>query len=239
MTEYKFYKSYIDLLDEDYEYLKSKSFELSPFEKMLKHNKFRTFVIEYQGKTFNTIVNIKNVMLMGMLRPQRLLIDNHQFYMACDMITNTYYLCFKYLMMIDIDFYKKDNPIDKEKNIQEIKDIFIENVKSNPSNCWRLYQTKGGVHAFLTSKKSNYNTKESCELMIKLGSDFNYVVYSYLRGWCLRINRKKLEEVIINNYLETIGSSKLELEEHLKLLNLHERMIKVFKDEDPSMMYGV
>ena len=102
--EYKFYKEYIKLLDDDYNFRKEKT--LTEFEKKLRHSKFRKFVLDKIGYTYNAILKIQYIMRSGMLRPQRLIIDSTDFYVACDMLTNTYYICYKYLMMIDVDFYK-------------------------------------------------------------------------------------------------------------------------------------
>jgi len=229
--EYKFYQSYLKLLEEDYEFRQA---TLSDFQKKLRHAKFRKFVIESQGRNYNTILNIRNVMRMGILRPQRLLLDHSNFYMACDMITNTYYLCFKNLMMIDIDFYKESG-----SGKDEIIKMFEENVNKTPGNVWHLFQTKGGVHAFLVSRSIGYFERESCDMMIELNCDFNYVVYSHLRGWCVRLNRKKKEDSMVNIDLGTIGNSKLISDDLNRLINLHVRMINVFKEEEPCSMYGV
>src|SRR5947199_3649942 len=103
MENFKFYSSYLKLIEDDYEYRQK---PLTEFCKKLKHAKFRKFIIDKMGMCCVCIKLFSDVMKSLMIRPQILLIDNENFYIACDMMTNTYYICYKELMMIDIDFYK-------------------------------------------------------------------------------------------------------------------------------------
>ena len=247
MENFKFYNSYIKLIEDDYNY---RQINHSEIDKKLKHSNFRKFVINKKGMNYDTILFLLNTLRNAMIRPQRLLTDNNNFYIACDMLTNTYYICYKELMMIDIDFYKDGGNIgdvdsnigDVDSNIEskinKIAEMFVRDVKSNPGNCWMLYRTRGGIHAFLVSKKMKYSDKSSCEYMIKLKCDFNYVIYSYLRGWCVRLNRKQKDVEIITSFITQIGNPAMIDKGLLKLTELHIKMIKVFKDETPSLMYG-
>lgn len=232
-SRYLFYQGYVNLLDQDYHSRKAK--ELTEFEKKLRFSKFRTFFLDTQGYTYESILRIKRVMLTGMLRPQRLLIDNPNFYVACDMITNTYYICYRNLMMIDIDFYKGP---EGEDNLNKIVEMFKHDGDSN-NRCWILYRSKGGIHAFLVSHKMEYHSKIAVDLMIKLQCDFNYVVYSYLRGWCVRLNRKKKETEVNYTSIGTIGATGKALQDQKKLVNLHLNLVNVFKDETPCNMFGI
>jgi hypothetical protein len=243
--DYKFYSTYIGLIDQDFSFRKDR--ELTEFEKKLRHGKFRKYLLDTYGVNFHTIMEMEDIMRSGMLRPQRLITDTPNFYIACDMITNTYYVCYRNLMMIDIDFYKEVKETEvKETEVQVPEDqvtaskkLFLDDVKENPDHCWTLYRSKGGVHAFLNSKSMNYHTKETCELMLKFKADFNYVVYSYIRGWCVRLNKKQKETHVIAEYLDKIGNESKELPELTKLIALHLNLIDVFKNEDPCNMYGV
>ncbi|GAH03571.1 unnamed protein product, partial [marine sediment metagenome] len=224
-TEFKFYQTYIDLLDEDRnkretekkrdithdsEITPEESFESleKKLEEKLKNHVFRKYVLDKLGKNVRTTKMIAPVIMPHMLRPQRLFIDKDDFYVACDMMTNTYYICYKYLMMIDVDFYKLTDIDDEKNNI-------ISQFEHDINNCWKLYSTRNGIHAFLVSKKIDYHSDESVELMLSFTRnihtelkndanndekeseklcDFYYVLYSYLRGYCVRLNRKKDEE---------------------------------------------
>ena len=235
MSIFKFYQSYIDLIDKDYIYRKN---GLSEFDNTLKQSKFRNYLFTKMGYTYESILKVVNMMRCAIIKPQRLLTDNDNFYLACDMITNTYYICYRELMMIDIDFYKKSITGVEENNLEDIIELFMNDVKDNPDNCWSLYKTRGGIHAFLISKKMSYNSKESVDIMIKLKCDFNYIIYSYLRGWSVRLNRKQKEEKVITDFICQIGNP-LKIDRSLvKLVDLHIRLIKVFENEEPSLMYG-
>ena len=242
--EYKFYGSYLKLIEEDYYYRKNVENTTilginTEFNNKLKHAKFRNFVISKLGKNYLTISKLKDIMRSLIIRPQRLLTDNIFFYIGCDMITNTYYICYKELMMIDIDFYKDDKDKSESLKLEDIINIFMKDIEDNPNNCWSLYKTRGGIHAFLLSKKMNYNLKETCEYMLKLGCDFNYVIYTHLRGWSVRLNRKEKEEKMKNELLCQLGNPQ-NIDKNLeRQLNLHNKLIEVFKEDTPSLMYGV
>jgi len=232
-TNYKFYAEYIKLLDQDYEFRKEKS--LTELEKKLKHTKFRNYYLNEKGFNYESILKIHKIMRSGMLRPQRLIIDSDTFYIACDMLTNTYYICYKEIMMIDIDFYKDSEGKSQEIQLSEAVKLFEQdNLDSGRS--WILYRSKGGIHAFLSSECMEYHTKESCDLMIKLKCDFNYIIYSYLRGWCVRLNRKKTETKLEYTLIKEIGVCD---KENKKMIDMHIKLVDIFKDEYPSNMYGV
>ncbi len=164
-------------------------------------------------------------MLSNMIRPQRLIFDSDIFYVACDMITNTYYICYKYLLMIDIDFYKN------EKNNY---DIFDGCNKS----CWKLYKSRNGIHAFLVSKKIEYNTDKAITKLLKYGSDFYYTIYCYLRGFCVRLNRKKNEDEITYTFIKYAGNTDLINDKLNKLVNIHIEFIDLFKNDGYSYIRG-
>src|SRR5206468_367307 len=251
---FKFYRSYVDLLTEDYNLRSSR--ELTEFEKLLRHSKFRKYYLDKYGYSYASIQKIKIIMRMGMLRPQRLITDHQDFYVASDMMTNTYYINYKNLMMIDIDFYKPSFSLLKgsEKDPGDIENtkkdsggseraasiikIFKEDVIQNPQNCWTLYKSHGGVHAFLNSKNMDYRSEEAIEMMLTFGCDFNYLIYSHLRGWCVRLNRKTKETTITYEPLGIIGNKSLIDKNLQELIDLHLNLLPVFADDHPSMMYG-
>jgi len=272
--DHKFYGTYLKLIEDNYNYRKniemSDKSDILEFNKKLRHAKFRNFLISKLGQNYLTIIKLKDVMISLMIKPQRLLTNNLSFYVACDMITNTYYICYKELLMIDIDFYKDntnkdnnntnntnntnnntnkgnnnkdDNKDNNNKHInnklQDIIDMFMKDVESNPNNCWSLYKTRGGIHAFLLSKKMDYTSEETCEYMLSLKSDFNYVIYSHLRGWSVRLNKKEKEEKMNNELLCQLGNPNNIIKDLERQVNLHIKLIEVFKDETPSLMYGV
>lgn len=248
--EYKFYQTYIDLLDEDRNKRETKNkINIFIFEERLKNHDFRKYVLDKLGKNVRTVKMITPIIIPHMLRPQRLFIDKDDFYVACDMMTNTYYICYKYLMMIDIDFYKLTD-IDNEK------DNIITQFENDTNNCWKLYSTRNGIHAFLVSKKIDYHSDESIELMLSFTRnihtelkndtineseklcDFYYVLYSYLRGYSVRLNRKKDEEKLEYKFIKYIGNTNKKEDTLDKLTNLHIEYISLFVKHGHSQIAG-
>lgn len=161
----------------------------------------------------------------GMLRPQRLLQDHDDFYIACDMMTNTYYICYKYLLMVDLDIKTSGSGL-------------LESFKLgvNLSDCWSIYKSRGGYHCFLLNKRVPYGTEEQVNLMLKYNTDFYYVVYSYLRGYSVRLNKKKDESADIYEFVEMIGDVSNIDDKLLNLVNLHMDLTDTFSDEGFSLM---
>lgn len=154
--------------------------------KLLKDRNFAKYIIEHEDPTIS-IKMLSHVMKHSMLKPQRLLIDNEDYYIAIDMLTNTYYICYRDLMMIDIDRYKSDSGTDTLSDIKE-------KLSKHPELFFRIYSSRNGYHIFILNKSMDYKSDESIRLMHELGCDFYYIVYSYMRGWSVRLNKKKGEE---------------------------------------------
>lgn len=173
---------------------------------------------------------IKNAghFINGIKRPQELLNTNIHYYVARDMITNTVYICFRNLLMIDID-------INKLENSNDITDEFIVAYFNQKKESYRIYKSINGYHVFCTSKKFKYRSKESIDFMLENMCDKYYSLYSYLRGYCVRLNRKFNETDINPNYkiykLLAIINKNNELPEQKKKLELMDRLMNKYKNE--------
>lgn len=161
---------------------------------MLRNRGFTKFVIENEDPTVS-VKMLSYVMAHSMLKPQRLLVDDNDYYVAVDLFTNTYYMCYRDVMMIDIDRYKTNG----ELPVDTLEDIKIK-LSKHPKLFFRIYSSRNGYHIFVINKSMNYKSDESIRLMSELGCDFYYIVYSYLRGWSVRLNKKKGEENIDTLY---------------------------------------
>ena len=223
-SEYQFYGTYVKLLKDDR--MRRKTIIDDELDTYLSDINFKSFIIDKLGKTYETVKILSGNIVSGMLRPQRLIMDHDDFYIACDMMTNTYYICYRYLMMIDIDMFKLDTP---DVDILKI----FENDKSHQ---WMIYKSRSGYHAFLISERVPYGTRLSVETMLKYPCDFYYVIYSYLRGYSVRLNPKKDEKGDVYEYLGTYGNVE-SCDTHLtNLVNFHIDMSKVFNNEGYSLM---
>lgn len=161
---------------------------------LLRNRGFTKFVIQNEDPTVS-VKMLSYVMSHSMLKPQRLLIDHDDYYVAIDLFTNTYYICYRDVMMIDIDRYKNNDEVQVDT-----LDIIKSKLSAHPELFFRIYSSRNGYHIFVINKSMNYKSDESIRLMSELGCDFYYIVYSYLRGWSVRLNKKKGEENIDTLY---------------------------------------
>jgi hypothetical protein len=174
-----FYKTFLDIsMSND---------QINPDQvKLLRNRDFTKYIIENEIPTISVKI-LSCVMSHGLLKPQRLLDDNEDYYIAIDLLTNTYYICYRDLMMIDIDKYKRD-----DTNIDTLDDI-KNKLSFHPDLYFRIYSSRNGYHIFILNESMDYKSDKSISLMHELGCDFYYIVYSYLRGWSVRLNKKKGE----------------------------------------------
>jgi hypothetical protein len=160
---------------------------------LLKDRGFTKIIIDNEDPVIS-VKMLSYVMSHSILKPQRLLMDDDDYYVAIDMYTNTYYICYRDLMMIDIDRYKS-----KDETIDVLDDIKTK-LSKYPELFFRIFSSRNGYHIFVLNRSMDYKSDESIRLMYELGCDFYYIVYSYLRGWSVRLNKKKGEETVDNLY---------------------------------------
>jgi hypothetical protein len=179
--------------------------------------------------TSDDIINNAGYFIKGIKRPQELLNTNINYYIARDSLTNTVYICFKNLLMIDIDLHKINNT--------EITDEYIINYFSKKKESFRIFKSINGYHVFCTSKKFKYRSKESLEFMLNNMCDKYYCMYSYLRGYCVRLNKKFNEEyqcleknTKIYKLLAIINKNN-ELPEQKKKLQLIDMLLHKYNNE--------
>lgn len=150
----------------------------------LQYNTSRILPIEIDTlpKNTETILKVAPVMLEGVKREQELLETNKEYYVAKDISTNTYYMCYKDVLMIDIDLHKTSD---------ELTELDVTRHFSNiPGHCFKIYKSKNGYHVFCLSHRYSYRKEETIEFMLNNFSDFYYTVYAYIRGWSVRLNKK-------------------------------------------------
>ena len=84
----------------------------------------------------------------------------------------------------------------------------------------------------------DYRDDDALKIMLDLGTDFYYVVFSYLRGWSVRLNKKRRDTTDeLYSYIGDIGTGVAD--PHLdKLVTLHLNLVPVFKHVEPCLMYG-
>jgi hypothetical protein len=164
------------------------------------------------------IINTAGYYLQGVKREQLLIEPALDYYIARDYKTNTVYLCYKNILMLDFD------------NISDEEYIDLLQVLSKEDKSFDIYKTSRGYHVFCTSNEFNYRSKEVVDYMLKFIDfkiDINYIRYCYIRGFCVRLNKKFEQGDECNyTYVTTINkflaNKKLEASVDLHLLKCKE-----------------
>lgn len=104
-----------------------------------------------------------------------------------DTFTNVWSYCNKDIVMIDFDF-KLGFTIDNA--LQVVRD-YTEYMHVNGKDyLFHNYLSDRGLHSFLVSKKLNNLDDESFKMMIDMCNDEDYIAFSRVRGFCVRIGPK-------------------------------------------------
>lgn len=219
----QFYQSFLDILNHK---------DHDPEVKQLANGVFREMLLAEHGKTVEMIKAMAPSLAEAIRKPQRLLHDDEDYYIAIDNMTDTYYVCYRQLLMIDIDFYKDIS------TPESIIQVFTDYCAKHPGLKFKLYKSRNGIHGFLVSQFSDYKDENILALQLDLQSDFYYVVYSYLRGWSVRLNKKATDtKDELYEFLCDVGDG-VANEHLLKLVNLHLELVNVFKDTGANTMFG-
>lgn len=192
---------------------------------MMKDNNFRSYIIE-KYKYEEWLINILAYSLsVTIKKPQRLIYDDDDYYIACDMLTHTYYICYQSLMMIDLDSHKEEINLD-----------YISEYAEKNNLLFRVYASKNGWHLFLINKRMNHRNMNSIKMMLDLKCDYYYAIYSYIRGWSVRLNKKREDEIDgLYTYVKNIGKG--EVDEYLSsLVKVHINLCGVFANERCNKM---
>lgn len=187
------------------------------------------FNFDLLPKCSDTVEKIAPYLLQSMKKEQELIDTTEDYYVARDLVDNTIYICFKELMVIDID---QGSTGDSEQSEHLDIDKIIKHFKKQKEMSFRIYGRKNELnnfcayHVFCTNKKVVYRDKETISFMIANFCDFYYTVHSYIRGFCVRLNNKFKTP----NQYEFICKINAENEdpELVKLVELHENLINFY-----------
>lgn len=164
-------------------------------------NSFETF-----PRSKKMIKLIAPMFLQKIKRPQIIREESNDYYIAYDEKDAREYICYKNLLCVDID---------KAINFD------IDNFR-NSKYLWRLIKTNRGYHCFLVSEHIEYRSDKMLDIMLEYKSDYYYTIFSYLRGFCVRLNKKEHEEYKVTIYKDCGYFGNGTLDSKLdKLVNLH------------------
>lgn len=158
-----------------------------------------SFCKDFDNLNIETIKHIKKIATQQIARDQTCIKDSHDYYIARDISSNTIYMCFKNMMMIDIDF---NNNIDRDCVLKNLNSF----CKNHSDYLFNVFTSRNGLHVFCISHKMDYTNLEHIQLMLDLQCDFFYTVYAHIRGWCVRLNRKMNE---YDDYIRNPKSPKI------------------------------
>lgn len=222
MDDQKFYffQSFLNLIDK-------------PRNKDKYSANFVNYIKNKYPKNFELVELLSSLLVSLIIKPQRLLHDTNDYYIAIDMYSHTIYMCYRQILMLDIDFYKDNINKSEEKIITDLETYSIEKNLT-----FAVYKTRNGIHAFLISKEMDYKNKDSIKIMLDMEVDFNYIIYSYLRGWSVRLNKKMGEtNNCLYTFIKNVGSASIDKKlENLVLMHIN--LCEKFSNENPSKMYA-
>jgi hypothetical protein len=116
-------------------------------------------------------------------KPQRYLEGTSDYYIAVDMNTNMHYICYRDILMLDID--NKDQVIDYS---------FLKEKMMSRSNSYAVYKSSRGYHIFVLDRRYQKDHEDTINYMIDFGCDTNYIICSYLRNFSIRLNKKTQDD---------------------------------------------
>lgn len=149
---------------------------------------FRKFVLETRGKTLETVKLLAPHFAKPLTKPQRLLYDADELYVAQDVCTNTYYVVMRDLTMVDLDCPRGGEDVDAFR-VSSLEKL-VRVCQDYPE--WRLavYTSRKGLHVFVLH--AIHTVEERAQFQLDLDCDFYYVIHTLLLcGSSIRLNPKK------------------------------------------------
>ena len=210
-----FYSSFIENIQHDTEHNQIQ-------EKKYYNNYFKSYLLKFflDKYTNNEFVEDKQILLSMMIdylkpiinKPQQLIKDDEDYYVAIDMRTNTKYICFKDMCMLDFDVseYK-----------YKTKDEILEYLDHHPllqDIPYMRVETRNGYHVYLMDKPRPHNSIDTMDFLLQFESDIFYKFYCYLRGYSIRLNKKEANEENLFSTIVLINKNKQKIDRKLRYL---------------------
>lgn len=155
---------------------------------------------EIPEKTVDGAIEFSQSNVKKLIRRQILTEDTEDYYVAFDTLIKTEYICFKHLLMLDID---------TRESYIFTDNFLIKYFNSFKDMCFAIHKSKNGHHVFVISKKFNYDSRESVTFMLQNFCDFFYCCHSYTRGYSVRISTKPGETGPIYKDLGIFGNKEI------------------------------
>ena len=124
----------------------------------------------------------------------QILKDN--WYISYCLEKNIKYMCFDKLLMIDID--NLSNDINITSHFHKQKDY-----------AWSIYKSTRGYHVFCISREFAHDDLKTVEFMLNNFCDYYYTIFSFLRGFCVRLSHKQNKKGQLYKHLGIYGNTEL------------------------------
>lgn len=210
-----FYTSFIQNIQYDTEHNQIQ--ERKYYNKHFKSYLLKFFLDKYNDNEFLEDKKILLSMMTDYLKPlinkpQQLIKDEQDYYVAIDMRTNTKYICFEELCVLDFDvseykYQTKDEIVsylDQHPLLQDIPYMRVE--------------TRNGYHIYLMDKPRPHNSIETIDFLLRFDSDIFYKFYCYLRGYSIRLNKKQQNEEKLFTNIVLVNKNKQKIDRKLRYL---------------------
>lgn len=201
-------------------------------DRRIRDSSFRKFLVQKKGQTLETLHLLRESLAVTIQKPQRCLYDELDWYLAIDTYTSTFYVCYRDLMMVDID-YGKGNTYETSEEVLAMLRTYAE---AHTEVLMDVYASGKGVHVFLLHRNYDYHRDSDLQVMLDMGCDFYYTIYTSLRGWSVRVNAKVGETQPIYRSLGRIGTG-TPIPQLESLVKLHLNFLLTFQGVEPSKMF--
>ena len=161
----------------------------------------------------------------------RCLYDEKDFFVGVDMNVNMYCVYYRDIMVLDIDDDQEEiEKLDwKQKIFRQQKFLNrCREMSRKYNDTYAIYKSKKGYHVFVVNRRFDKSDKKTMDYMIDFGSDTNYLVFTYLVGWVVRLNKKTPDDDMYT-YIGIVGKNVDS--EILETVKLHFDCSDIYKNE--------
>jgi hypothetical protein len=159
---------------------------------------YRRYLEARLGPTWETVRLLAPYFRKVARKPQLPICEGSDDFVALDITSKTAYMNFSDILMVDVDL-PDQSPAAYLGALQQKCEAHGVSAA--------VYGTPRGYHLFFVDRARAYHHRESVELALAFGCDLYYCVYSYIRGWCVRLSPKAGEppEGPLYSYLGVVG----------------------------------
>jgi hypothetical protein len=191
-------------------------------DKLLKNKDLRDFITDRLKNTedidkHELILFLSKFLKNHIRTTYRCLYDSDKYFIGVDMNVNMYCIYYKSLLVLDIDIEIGDKWYGE---LFAERKVISKCEKFNKiyGDTYMIFRSKNGYHVFVVNREFDKKSQETIKYMYDFGVDFNYIIFSYVVGYVVRLNRKT-EDDLMYSYICTVGNN--EKKELADLVEIH------------------